>query len=98
MGCSYWDLPYKKCRYSYIDVAVDRYGFSTLSIDRLGVGSSSIADPLSVIQVPAELSAIYELTKMLRRGTLPNVPHAFSKIVHVGHSLGSILTYNLAAM
>lgn len=95
---SYWDLPYDSCKYSYIDVAVDQYGFSTLSIDRLGVGNSSIADPLSIIQVPAELSAIYEITKMLRQGSLPNVPQAFSKIVHVGHSLGSILTYNLAAM
>ena len=77
---------------------MDQYGFSTLSIDRLGIGNSSIADPLSIIQIPAELSAIYELTMMLRRGRLPNVHRAFSKIVHVGHSLGSILSYNLAAM
>lgn len=98
VGCSYWDLPYNSFNYSYIDVAVDQYGFSTLSIDRLGIGNSSIADPLSIVQIPAELSAIYELTKMLRCGSLPHVPKAFSKIVHVGHSLGSILTYNLAAM
>lgn len=95
---SYWDLPYNSFNYSYIDVAVDQYGFSTLSIDRLGIGNSSIADPLSIIQLPAELSAIYELTLMLRSGSLPNVDRAFSKIVHVGHSLGSILSYNLAAM
>ncbi|CAF9909085.1 hypothetical protein IMSHALPRED_007596 [Imshaugia aleurites] len=95
---SYWDLPFKSYNYSYIDVAVDQYGFSTLSVDRLGIGNSSIADPLNIVQLPAELSAIYELTNMLRRGCLPNVPRAFSKIVHVGHSLGSILTYNLAAM
>ena len=98
VGYSYWDLPYNSCNYSYIDVAVDKYGFSTLSIDRLGIGKSSTADPLHVVQVPAELSAIYELTKMLRRGSLPHVPKAFSKVVHVGHSLGSILSYNLAAM
>ncbi|CAF9903795.1 MAG: hypothetical protein ALECFALPRED_002982 [Alectoria fallacina] len=95
---TYWDLSYNAYNYSYIDLAVDEYGFSTLSIDRLGIGNSSIADPLSIIQVPTELSAIYELTMMLRRGGLPNVPWAFSKIVHVGHSLGSILSYNLAAM
>lgn len=95
---TYWDLPYNSYNYSYIDVAVDQYGFSTLSIDRLGIGNSSIADPLSIIQAPAEVSAIYELTMMLRRGSLPEVPRAFSKIVHVGHSLGSILSYNLAAM
>lgn len=67
-------------------------------MDRLGIGNSSIADPLSVIQAPAELSAIYEITKMLRMGTLPNVPRAFTKVVHVGHSFGSQLSYNLAAM
>lgn len=95
---TYWDLPYNSFNYSYIDVAVDQYGFSTLSIDRLGIGNSSIADPLSIIQLPAELSAIYELTMMLRHGRLPNIHQIFSKIVHVGHSLGSILTYSLAAM
>ena len=93
----YWDLPYDNFNYSYIDVAVDTYGFCTLSIDRLGVGNSSIADPLDVIQAPAETSAIYELTMMLRKATLPSVPHAFTKVVHVGHSFGSALSYNLAA-
>lgn len=77
---------------------MDRYGFCTLSIDRLGVGNSSIADPLNVLQAPAEVSAIYKLTMMLRNGTLPQVPHAFDKIVHVGHSFGSLLSYELAAM
>ncbi|KAI4146251.1 MAG: hypothetical protein L6R39_003524 [Caloplaca ligustica] len=83
---------------TYIDIAVDQYGFCTLSIDRLGEGNSSKADPLSVLQAPAEMSAVYELTMMLRNGTLPNVPHAFSKIVHVGHSFGSALSYLLAVM
>ena len=77
---------------------MDRYGFCTLSIDRFGIGNSSIADPLNVVQAPAELSAIYQLTMMLRNGTLPQVPHAFDKIVHVGHSFGSVLSFELAAM
>ena len=93
---TYWDLPFNDYNYSYIDVAVDQYGFCTLSIDRLGEGNSSKADPLSVLQAPAEMSALYELTMMLRNGTLPNVPQAFSKIVHVGHSFGSALSYLLA--
>lgn len=94
----YWDLPYNNYNYSYTDVAVDQYGFCTLAIDRLGIGNSSIADPLAVIQAPAELSAIYEITKMLRAGTLPQVSHAFDKVVHVGHSFGSALSFTLAAM
>ncbi|KAK4697584.1 hypothetical protein P7C71_g514, partial [Lecanoromycetidae sp. Uapishka_2] len=94
---SYWDLPFDNCNYSYVDVAVDQYGFSTLAIDRFGIGASSSADPLNIVQVPTELSALYEVTMMLRRGTLPHVPHVFSKVVHVGHSFGSILSFNLAA-
>ena len=94
---SYWDLPFNNFNYSYIDVAVDQYGFCTLSVDRLGTGNSSVADPLNVVQFPAEESAIYELTLMLREGTLPNVPKAFQKVVHVGHSVGSILIYRLVA-
>lgn len=35
---------------------------------------------------------------MLRAGTLPQVPHAFDKVVHVGHSFGSALSFTLAAM
>ncbi|KAL8948631.1 MAG: hypothetical protein Q9222_005196 [Ikaeria aurantiellina] len=95
---TYWDLPFNNFNYSYIDVAVDQYGFCTLSIDRLGEGNSSKADPLSVLQAPAEMSAIYELTMMLRNSTLPGVPHAFTKVVHVGHSFGSALSYLLAVM
>ncbi|KAL8733293.1 MAG: hypothetical protein Q9181_003632 [Wetmoreana brouardii] len=95
---TYWDLPFNNYNYSYVDVAVDQYGFCTLSIDRIGEGNSSKADPLSVLQAPAEMSALYELTMMLRNGSLPNVPHTFSKIVHVGHSFGSGLSYLLAVM
>lgn len=93
---TYWDLPYNSFNYSYIDVAVEQYGFCTLSIDRLGEGNSSKADPLSVLQVPAETSVLYELTMMLRKGSLPSVPHAFNKVVHVGHSFGSTLSVALA--
>ena len=28
---------------------------------------------------------------------MPHVPHIFKKVVHVGHSFGSVLTYNLVA-
>ncbi|KAI9641852.1 hypothetical protein NHQ30_009719 [Ciborinia camelliae] len=95
---SYWDLPFNNHNYSYVDVAVDQYGYSTLAIDRLGIGESSKADPTSVIQAPAELSAIVEVTKLLRAGTLSGVEISKpSKVVHVGHSFGSILSYELAS-
>jgi pimeloyl-ACP methyl ester carboxylesterase len=91
---TYWDIPYDNL--SYTNVAVDQYGYSTLAIDRLGTGESSHADPIQVIQASAELQAIYGLTMMLRNGSISGIPRP-SKIVHVGHSFGSILSYSLAA-
>ena len=35
---------------------------------------------------------------MLREGLIPEVPRSFSKIVNVGHSYGSLLTYALAGI
>ncbi|KAF7861441.1 hypothetical protein EAF04_008006 [Stromatinia cepivora] len=95
---TYWDLPFNNYNYSYVDVAVDQYGYSTLAIDRLGIGESSKADPTSIIQVPAELSAIVEVTKLLRAGTLSGITISKpNKLVHVGHSFGSILSYELVS-
>ena len=83
-GNSYWDLPYDNFKNSYVDVAVDAYGFCTLAIDRFGVGNSTVANPLNIVQTPVTLSTIYEITKMLRTGKIPFIPHPFKKVVHVG--------------
>lgn len=77
---SYWDLSYNNYNYSYIDVAVAA-GYHTVSIDRFGIGNSSHADPLKV-QAPSEVSALHEITSMLRNGTFPSVSHKFGKVVH----------------
>jgi len=95
---SYWDLPFNDYNYSYVNVAVDEYGFDTVSIDRFGIGNSSHADPLNVVQAPAEVSAVYEITQMLRNGTFPTVNKQFSKVVHIGHSFGASQTYRLSAL
>lgn len=92
-SCSYWDLSYNNYNYSYVETAVDHYGFSTFSYDRLGLGMSSHGDPVSVIQQPLEEAALYALTMMIRDGKIPNVDCKFSKVVHVGHSFGSTLSY-----
>lgn len=94
---SYWDLPYNNYNYSYIDTAIAN-GYHTVSIDRFGIGNSSHAEPLNTVQAPAEVSALYEITKMLRAGTFPEVSTAFQKTVHIGHSFGSAQTYVLSAM
>ena len=50
---------------------------------------------MNEIQSFLEIQALAALTRMLRNGTLPGVPHAFQKIVHVGHSFGSAQSYAL---
>ena len=94
---SYWDYPSDSHNYSYVNVAVDQYNFFTIAIDRPGIRSSSIEDLSKVLQMPVELSVIYEMTKMLRNSALQDVPYTFCKVIHVGHSFGSSLLYNLAS-
>ncbi|KAH8588433.1 hypothetical protein B0O99DRAFT_639207 [Bisporella sp. PMI_857] len=93
---AYWDLPFNGYNYSYLDVATDDYKYSTLSFDRLGIGKSSHGRVLNEIQANLEVAATAALTQRLRNGTFPGVNHAFEKVVHVGHSFGSIQTYILA--
>lgn len=94
---TYWDLAYNNYNYSYTDVALAN-GFHTVAIDRFGIGNSSHADPLNVVQAQAEVSALYDITMKLRNGNFPMVDTTFSKVVHVGHSFGSLQTYLLSAM
>jgi hypothetical protein len=63
----------------------------------LGIGNSSHGDPLNEIQAPLEVAATVALTMMLRNGTFPEVKKAFQKVVHVGHSFGSVQTFALAS-
>ncbi|CAG9982929.1 unnamed protein product [Clonostachys byssicola] len=92
---SYWDYPFHGGNYSYMKTAVDDNGFSTLAWDRFGIGNSQHADPLATVQSPLELAALKALTEILRSGSFGPLP-SFSKVVHVGHSFGSILSYGLA--
>lgn len=83
--------------YSYVKVAVDTYKYSTLSWDRLGIGMSSHGDPIQEIQASLEVAALYALMQKLREGSINGVECKFTKVVHIGHSFGSVLTYTLAA-
>jgi pimeloyl-ACP methyl ester carboxylesterase len=95
---SYWDLPFNNYNYSYVETAVDLFGYSTLSWDRLGIGMSEHGDPLSVIQAPLEQAALQALTELVRSGSWTGNSSniTFDKVVHVGHSFGSELSYGLA--
>ncbi|RBR08909.1 uncharacterized protein FIESC28_10089 [Fusarium coffeatum] len=94
---SYWDFPFKNYNYSYVARAVDQHGYSTLTWDRLGIGASSKGDPLNEIQVNIEIAALKALTHKAREGSLPGCGcSGYSKVVHLGHSFGSIISYALA--
>lgn len=93
---SYWDLSFNNYNYSYLNAATDTYKYATLSFDRLGIGNSSHGEPLNEIQAFLEVEATAALTRMLRNGTFPGINTTFHKVVHVGHSFGSVQTYSLA--
>lgn len=94
---SYWDFPFCNDQYSYVNRAID-LGYSTLSWDRLGIGRSSHGDPVSEIQIFLEVAALRELTLQFRDGNVGGHGLRFEKIVHVGHSFGSAITFALTDM
>lgn len=106
---SYWDFAYRDYEYSYVNHALAR-GYATLAWDRLGLGESTRLDPVREVQLPLEVEALRELTRLLRAGSVDLKPgpnanaddgattRPFDKIVHVGHSLGSSVVYALAAL
>lgn len=95
----YWDSEYKPEEHSYVYAAMAA-GYSILTYDRLGAGKSDIPDAYTGAQTALELEILRELTKKARQGTLnPSVEESDAevfakpaKIVHVGHSFGSVLT------
>lgn len=82
----YWDFA---LGYSYVDAAA-RDGLATLNYDRLGSGRSDHPDPLYVLQGSAPIEVAHVLVQMLRAGKFGGI--SYTKIVGVGHSLGSIVT------
>ncbi|RAR15656.1 alpha beta-hydrolase [Stemphylium lycopersici] len=94
---TYWDLEYQDYNYSYVNVAL-KAGYSTLAIDRLGIGNSSHGDPFNEIQSQAEVEALNSVTLQLRSGEIPEIGRSFDKVIHVGHSFGSVQSYWLSAL
>ena len=88
----YWDIPYQPDTYSYVRAA-NRAGYATLAIDRLGAGAS--LHPLSVAHtLEADIRTVHEVAVALRNGSVGS----FSKVVGVGHSLGSIIVAKVAGL
>ncbi|KAF2763623.1 hypothetical protein EJ03DRAFT_322631 [Teratosphaeria nubilosa] len=87
----YWDFA---PGYSYVDVAA-AHGYATFFYDRLSVGVSQKADPIQTVQAPLEVAIAHTLASQLRAGKYGNC--AFSTVVGVGHSFGSIITQAVTA-
>ncbi|KAJ8112559.1 hypothetical protein OPT61_g5099 [Boeremia exigua] len=94
---TYWDLSYDNYNYSYVNVAIDA-GYSTLAIDRFGIGNSTHGDPFNEIQANSEVEALNEVTKKLRAGSIAEINCTYEKVIHVGHSFGSVQSYWLSVL
>lgn len=96
---SYWDVPTNNYNYSYVRQATDVHKYSAFFYDRLGAGLSSHPDPINVTQVWLEAEILASLTNISRAGELPGTNNTkFGKIVHVGHSFGSVLSNLLTTL
>lgn len=102
----YWDAQVNPQEHSYVDAALAA-GYSILTYDRIGCGQSTHPD-FTEPQAPAEVEVLRGVTEMARNGTLmqyaTNLPGsfnpsiAFDKVIHIGHSYGSFVTYTLTSM
>jgi pimeloyl-ACP methyl ester carboxylesterase len=88
-GRAYWDLPYQPDTYSYVRAAA-RAGFTTFNFDRIGIGRST--RPLDTeVTIPSNAFTIHQAISQLRSGTVDGV--RYGKVVIVGHSLGSLISW-----
>jgi pimeloyl-ACP methyl ester carboxylesterase len=83
----YWDWPAEPERHSYVTWAAEN-GIATLNLDRVGSGTSS-HPPGRENNVFAQADVLRQIVDTARRG-LECAPQ-FSRVITVGHSLGSLI-------
>jgi pimeloyl-ACP methyl ester carboxylesterase len=89
----YWNFPYGNGYYSYVGAAT-AVGYATFDVDPIGQGNSS--HPASAeVTLDAEAVALHDAVTALRSGAVGG--HAFSRVMLVGHSFGSIEAWLEAA-
>lgn len=97
-GHVYWDFPYQPERYSYVR-ALTAAGYATLSLDRIGIGESD-HPPANDVTIASNAYVVHQVIQSLRSGTL-DVPSfgrvTGSRVMLVGHSLGSVVSVAEAA-
>ena len=89
----YWDFgKIDAVRYSYArDVAA--HGFPTFAFDQLGSGSSSRPSS-DLLTTQAASFVAHQVVEALRNGSIGGIE--FSKVITVGHSLGSVVVWQEA--
>ncbi|KAH7336531.1 Alpha/Beta hydrolase protein [Rhexocercosporidium sp. MPI-PUGE-AT-0058] len=97
---SYWDSGYQSSNHSFVDFAVAR-GYSVLFYDRVGAGQSSTISGYEA-QFSIHVGVLDNLIQYAKAGSIPRpnrggLKYVPSKIVLVGHSMGSITTNALIA-
>ncbi|EJU00557.1 alpha/beta-hydrolase [Dacryopinax primogenitus] len=85
---SYWDLGFQPENYSYVLRAAEA-GYVTFRYDRLGTGESEMPfDGYNQVQAATDLQILLQIISLLHSGGVGG--QAYSTIVGVGHSYGSI--------
>ncbi len=92
-GPAYWDFPYDPQTYSYVR-ALTAAGYATFDLARLGIAPSAQPAALDVT-IDDEASVLHQVIQALHSGQIGGT--AFSKVMVVGHSLGSIIAIDEAA-
>jgi pimeloyl-ACP methyl ester carboxylesterase len=90
---TYWDFPYQQPTYSYVQSATDA-GYATLNLDLIGVGQSDHPLP-ELVNLQANSYVIHQIVQQLRAGSIGGT--SFSKVITVGHSLGTLYTWHEAS-
>lgn len=89
----YWDFTYQPETYSQVRSLLSA-GYATYTVDRIGTGASS--KPLAaLVTVSKQAEAVHASIQKLRAGAIGGV--AFDKVVLMGHSLGSLISMEVAA-
>lgn len=75
---------------SWVEYAAAQ-GYPTLSFDRPCNGDSTYPTDSADCQMPLNVAVAQDIIAAARGGTLPGISSAFSKIIYVGHSWGSLM-------
>jgi pimeloyl-ACP methyl ester carboxylesterase len=90
----YNDWPYRPGFYSYVRQMTGA-GYATFNIERLGYGRSTHPDS-TLMTLPNETEALRQVVEKLRSGEIGG--RAFSRVVWVGHSLGTLYGWLVASV